>query len=255
MTSLLNETTNGPPTTARYASQVAIVIPCFNEQDGVEQLEQRLRPVVYELARDLRVEVVFVDDGSTDQTRERLTAAFGGWEHVRIVPHDRNRGITAAMLTGIQSTPAEIVCTLDADCTYDPRQLLSMLPLLTPDIDVVTASPYHPDGRVWHVPAWRLRLSKSASWLYRRVFRQRLNTYTSCCRVYRATHLRSLRIEHAGFVGITELLWKLDQAGCRIIECPAELHVRRHGQSKMRVARVAWRHLMFLGRAWWRRRS
>lgn len=249
--------TLSPETSSKHAAtaDLAIVIPCFNERDGVAELANRLRPVVDTLSEQWQVELVFVDDGSTDATGERLQEAFHGWERVRVVTHDRNRGITAAMLTGLRATGATVACTLDADCTYDPCQLLAMLPLLTPDVAVVTASPYHPDGRVWHVPAWRLRLSKLASWLYRGVFRQRLHTYTSCCRVYRVECLDSLEVRQAGFVGITELLWRLDQAGYRIVECPAELSVRRHGQSKMRVARVAWRHLLFLGQAWWSDRT
>ena len=60
-----------------------------------------------------------------------------------------------------------------------------MLPLMTGSVDLVTASPYHKDGGVRNVPGWRLFLSRGASFLYRRVLRSKLDTYTSCFRVYR----------------------------------------------------------------------
>ena len=99
--------------------------------------------------------------------------------------HEANRGLAAAIPTGLAETQAEIVASLDADCTYDPLQLVPMLRLLAPDVDLVVASPYHPRGTVEGVAAWRLALSRLASRLYRCVMRNKLHTYTSCVRVYR----------------------------------------------------------------------
>src|SRR5207247_1582762 len=79
----------------------------------------------------------------------------------------------------------ETVASLDADCTYEPTQLLSLLKLLTEGVDVVVASPYHPGGKVVGVPRWRLALSRLASRLYGLVMRNQLDTYTSCVRIYR----------------------------------------------------------------------
>ena len=90
-----------------------------------------------------------------------------------------------------------------------------MIPLLGPDVSVVTASPYHPQGRVKNVPSWRLGLSRGASFLYRRVFRQQLHTYTSCFRVYRRSALQGLEIDEGGFLGVAEMLGRLDLKGAQ----------------------------------------
>src|SRR5262249_43858096 len=95
---------------------------------------------------------------------------------------------------------------------------------------------------------WRLGVSRAASWLYRRVLRQKLATYTSCFRVYRKGALAGLRPRAGGFHGLTELLALLDLRGSRIVEHPAVLDVRAFGQSKMRVLRVAAGHLRLLTR-------
>ena len=68
-----------------------------------------------------------------------------------IVHHERNQGVTAAILTGMRQPSSEIVCSIDCDCTYDPRELRQMIPLLTEGVDLVTASPYHPQGSVKNV--------------------------------------------------------------------------------------------------------
>ena len=81
-----------------------------------------------------------------------------------------------------------------------------MIPLLTDDVDVVTASPYHPRGQVKNVPRWRLFLSKGLSRLYRLVLRQKLHTYTSCFRVYRRQAAVGIAVERGGFFGVTEML-------------------------------------------------
>ena len=61
-----------------------------------------------------------------------------------------------AIVTGLKHAETELVCSIDADCTYDPRQLPALLRTLTQDMAMVTASPYHPQGKVENVPAWRL---------------------------------------------------------------------------------------------------
>ncbi len=103
---------------------------------------------------------LLVDDGSTDGTADRLRGLVNGHGGYEILRHDRNRGVAAAIMTGIAAARAEIVCSMDADCSYDPRQLGEMIPMLADGVDMVTASPYHPLGGVEGVPAWRLLLSR-----------------------------------------------------------------------------------------------
>ena len=137
---------------------------------------------------------------------------------------------------------------MDCDCTYDPHELVKMIPLLTEKVDLVTASPYHQKGGVRNVPEWRLFLSKGASWLYRRTLSTKLATYTSCFRVYRRSSFVDLPIEEKGFLGVAEMLGKLDLNGGKIIEYPAVLEVRLFGFSKMKTARTIFGHLKLLSR-------
>jgi dolichol-phosphate mannosyltransferase len=137
---------------------------------------------------------------------------------------------------------------LDADCTCDPAELAAMTRLLRPDVDLVVASPYHPAGRVRGVPRWRLELSRVASRLYRALLTNKLHTYTSCVRVYRRDAVVDLPLDHAGFVGVVELLWRVDRGGGKIVEHPVELTARTTGCSKMRTAATTLAHLRLLAR-------
>jgi glycosyltransferase involved in cell wall biosynthesis len=164
------------------------------------------------------------------------------------VRHADNRGVAAGILTGIQNASTEIVCSMDCDCTYDPHELAKMIPLLESGVDMVTASPYHPQGAVRNVPEWRLALSKTLSRCYRVVLHQRLATYTSCFRVYRRSAMTGLSLRHEGFLGVAEMLGRLDLKGKRIAEYPATLEVRMLGRSKMKIVRTIAGHIGLLSR-------
>ena len=228
-------------------SKITIVIPCYNETESLPYLANTLRSVEAELSdAGYEAKFIFVDDRSTDNTFAHLNELFGSRENVRIVRHDVNKGVAAGIMTGIREAGTEIVCSMDCDCTYDPHELARMLPLMAGGADMVTASPYHRDGGVRNVPGWRLFLSKGASFLYRRVLNAKLDTYTSCFRVYRRDAMLSLDLRESGFLGVAEMLGKLDLIGGKIIEFPAFLDVRLFGISKMKTARTIFGHLSLL---------
>ncbi|MBV8199931.1 MAG: glycosyltransferase, partial [Acidobacteria bacterium] len=227
---------------------VTVVVPCYNEELTLPYLANTLRSVEAALAARYDLRFIFVDDGSCDGTWEAMQRIFGGRPRHTLLRHDANRGVAAAILTGIRQADTEVVCSIDCDCTYDPHQLRRLIPLLGEGVDLVTASPYHPQGRVVNVPAWRLGLSKGLSRLYRLVLRQRLATYTSCFRVYRRTAVVGLPVQAAGFLGVAEMLGLLDLAGGKIVECPAALEVRLLGRSKMKIGKTMAGHLRLLAR-------
>lgn len=235
-------------TADKNQTPVSIVIPCFNEESSLPYLANTLGSVEETLADKYKPSFIFVDDCSTDTTRELLQKLFGAKTNVTIVPHEKNRGVAAAIMTGIRAAKTEIVCSMDCDCTYDPHELKNMIPLLQPEVSLVTASPYHPEGKVLNVPAWRLTLSKGSSFLYRQVLHQKLATYTSCFRVYRKNAVDKLALEEDGFLGVAELLGKLDIEGKKVVEYPATLAVRLFGYSKMKLAKTILGHLKLLSR-------
>lgn len=227
---------------------VSVVVPCFNEEDVLPYLTRTLDRVAGALADRYDLRFILVDDGSTDRTWDALSATFAGRSNFALVRHEVNKGVSAAIMTGLRAADTEIVCSMDCDCTYDPLELANMIPKLVPGVDLVTASPYHPQGAVRNVPAWRLVLSKGASWLYRRVLRQKLHTYTSCFRVYRKSAVAKLDVRNGRFLGVAELAGRLDLAGGVIVEHPATLEVRMLGRSKIKTVRTIIGHLGLMAR-------
>jgi dolichol-phosphate mannosyltransferase len=227
---------------------LSLVIPCYNEADNIAQLHQQLSAIRPELERRGGFELVLVDDGSSDDTFARLSSTFETWGNVRIVQHERNRGLGAALRTGFAQAHGDVVVTTDSDGTYPFTSIPEMLDLLQPGVDIVTASPYHPSGGVDGVPAYRLLFSKGASAMYRVLLDPRLHTYTAMYRAYRREVIERIPTSSDGFLMVTELLVGALLAGYRAAEFPAVLRVRRYGQSKARVWQITRSHLRFQAR-------
>lgn len=226
---------------------VSVVIPCYNESESLAYLKNTLQVVRRKLeAYDLHF--IFVDDGSKDGTGDMLEDMFEGVPGHEVVRHEVNKGVAAAIMTGIHAAEHEIVCSMDCDCTYDPLEFKAMIPKLGPQVAMVTASPYHPDGDVVNVPEWRLFLSRGASFLYKLVLQEDLSTYTSCFRVYRRSKVVEVDLEEGHFLGVAELLCKLALSGENIEEHPATLESRIFGQSKMKTFNTIKGHLGLLSK-------
>lgn len=244
----------GPVTATVERQGVSVVIPLYNEEPVIPFLANTLTEVRRAFHKDgYEPHFILVNDASTDDTQAAVQETFGKWGDVKLLAHEANRGVAGAILTGLRAADTEIVCSMDADCTYDPHELLKMIPLLTPDVDLVTASPYHPAGEVRNVPRWRLFLSKGASRMYRWVFFNQLDTYTSCFRVYRRSRVLDTPVRYGNFLGVVELLGRLDHSGSRIVEHPATLNVRLLGRSKMKTLRTIVGHLRLMRTFAWNR--
>ncbi|MGL6075074.1 MAG: DUF3473 domain-containing protein [Fimbriiglobus sp.] len=237
---------NTPLPRGTPATPLTVIIPVYNEQESVQFLGNTLDHLKKHLADEYDVKFLLVDDGSTDNTWMSLENRFSDKPGFRITQHARNQGVAAAIMTGIRKADTELIASMDCDASYDPLELKNMLPLLQPEVDMVTASPYHPAGGVKNVPGWRLLLSRGASWLYRRVLHHKLSTYTSCFRVYRRSKVAGFNLSHGRYLGIAELAGRIDLTGGVIVEHPAILEVRVLGRSKMKTFRTILGHIGLL---------
>ena len=218
---------------------VSIVVPCYNETESLPYLAKTLRSVESQLNEiGYSSKIIFVDDCSTDNTVGTIEELFGGRDDVRVVRHEVNKGVAGGIITGIRAADTEIVCSIDCDCTFDPHELVNMIPMLTDSVDLVQASPYHKDGGVQNVPGWRLMLSKGASVLFRLILRTKIASYTACFRVFRRSAMVDIEPQESGFHGVPEMLGLLDLKGGKIVEYPTVLAVRLFGASKMKTIKT-----------------
>jgi dolichol-phosphate mannosyltransferase len=231
---------------------LSIIIPCYNEAENVPKLEKEFLPVIQKLTERYSVEVIFVDDGSSDGTYDALRTAFASLLLPNISfefrQHPTNLGLGAALKTGFAKFQGTKVVTTDSDGTYRFETIPDMVAYLDRGVDIVTASPYHPNGGVVGVPKYRLILSQGASFLYRLLVEWKVHTYTCLYRAYRREVIDQIKFESNGFLAGTELMVKGMLKGFVVAEFPAVLHRRVFGASKAKLARTVFAHLQF---QWW----
>ena len=230
-------------------ADISIIVPLYNEEEGIAQLGAKLRPAVASLASEYAVELVFVDDGSRDATRARLESEFAreireGTASIR--SHERNLNLGAAIRTGGDATSGAWLVYLDSDCTYEPEIIVGLVGRIAAGADLATASPYHPEGAVEGVPPYRLALSKGLSLLYRALLGSPVHTYTSMVRAMRRELYETIRPERSDFSAVAEMMVRALRAGADVREVPAVLRVRKYGVSKLRILRVIVSHLEIL---------
>lgn len=224
------------------AAGVSVVVPCFQEEAALAAFA----PVLARIPAD---EVLFVDDGSTDATPARLAALAAADARVRVLTHPRNCGVGAAMRTGLSAVRGEVAAVYDADATYAIEDLAQLVAGVRAGADVVGASPLAAPGGFEGVPWTRRLLTRMAAWSYRLVLGRRarhLSVHTCAFRAYRAAALPRLLPAARGFPAAAEMLGRAVLAGLKVEEVPAALSQRRHGASKLRLARALPGHLLGL---------
>lgn len=227
--------------------RLSIVMPCCNEEEAIGLLPDRLFPALRRLARSHEIELVMVDDGSTDDTWARLEQLRrdAPWPVV-LGRHRPNRGLGAALRTGQALATGQIVVTLDSDGTYPFGIIDPLVAAIEAGADVATASPYHRDGGVAGVSRFRLFFSRGASLCYRALVDRRIATYTALVRAYRADVLAAAIADHPGFLSVAMTLVEARRRGALVVEIPAILAQRQVGVSKAKVARITRTHLAYM---------
>jgi len=231
-------------------SLVTLIIPCYNEIDGLPQLMRRLS-AMHAAGEMAGWEVLFINDGSTDGTREALNGIARDHEWVRVIHHGVNRGLGAAVRTGFENALAPVVCSMDSDCTFAPETLPKMVQMLYAGADIVTASPWHPESGSGSVHPLRKLLSQGASWIYRQILKNDVHSFTPMHRAYRREVIKRVKFESNGFAAIAEIMVRAMFLGFRVKELPMPVDRRQFGESKINIVESMTAHLSLMRLASW----
>ena len=223
---------------------VTVIVPCYNEADGLPSLLDRLGAMRHGAAADWQF--LFVDDGSTDDTFVGLLRAARDMDWVDVLRHHENRGLGAALRTAFAHVRSPIVCTIDSDCTYPPERLPELTALAEQGADVVTASAWHPETGAAEGHALRLLLSRQVSGIYKQLIGRDVHTFTCLFRAYRREVLEEVRFRGDGFSAVAEIFLKALLAGFTVAEVPMPLERRRFGESKLRVGDAMLAHAQLI---------
>jgi dolichol-phosphate mannosyltransferase len=222
---------------------ISFIFPAFNEAENLARFPAEVFPVFDALGESY--EIVVVDDGSSDATAD---VARGLGDRVRLVSHDQNRGLGAAVRTGIREARGELVITMDTDLTFAPSLVPKLLERFRRgDVDVVSGSPKLA-GYDEKIPFYRVLVSYVASLVYAVVMGKWMRDVSPIFRLYRREQLITLPLRTNRFEINAEILFYLIRDGRRIVEIPAPLTQRIHGESNLDYKKEIVRHLRLVGR-------
>lgn len=215
----------------RLATSLSVLMPVFNERETVrEAIEQTL-------AADMgvaEVELVVVDDGSTDGTCRILEQ--GDWpENVRILFHDRNRGKGAAVQTALQHARGAYSAIMDADLEYDPGEIGKLIPPLEEGVaDAVFGTrgfESHASFNFWYVMG-----NKFVTLAANVIYNAYISDIMTCHKVMPTQTFRELGLRQSGFAVEPEITARLLRSGRRIYEVPVTYHARSREEGKKLTA-------------------
>jgi len=209
----------------------SVVIPVFNEKNTIEEIIRRVQAVDVGLEK----EIIVVDDGSTDGTRELLQNFASS--RVRALFHEKNMGKGAALHTGFAQAQGEIVLVQDADLEYDPREYSKLLePILDGRADAVYGSRFlggpHRVLFFWHYVGNRVLTTFSNM-----LTNLNLTDMETCYKVFKKDILQKIRLKSRRFGFEPEITVKLAKLKCRIFEVPISYSGRLYEEGK----KIGWR--------------
>lgn len=202
---------------------VTAVVPMYNEAPLLGANLAKLRETLEGCDR-YAFDYVLIDDGSTDTTYEIARRFAQRHDNVKVVRHDRNRGLGGALQTARYYVQGEYVLTIDADLSYAPESFVDLIDAaVAQDADIVLASAYCKGGKVRNVPFHRAMLSREANRFLSMALGGKIATATCVVRVYRADIYRGLRCAVSGMDVNAAMLFEAIRNGARVVELPAVL--------------------------------
>ncbi|GAA0627614.1 MULTISPECIES: glycosyltransferase family 2 protein [Thalassospira] len=211
-------------------TELSVIVPIYNEEESIKPLCERLLSVLDEMGKPF--EVIFVNDGSSDNSFSLLQDAAKERIELKIVNFRRNYGQTAATMAGIDHASGEVIIPIDADLQNDPADIPKLLGKLAEGYDVVSG--WRKDRQ--DAAIRRNFVSRLANRLISKISGVHLHDYGCTLKAYKKDVVKGIRLygEMHRFIPIYAT-WM----GAKVCEIPVQHHARQFGQSKYGLERIA----------------
>ncbi len=209
--------------------KLSVVIPVYNEKETIREIVRRVKSVGIP---GVEIEVVIVDDYSTDGTRDIIKGDLAGVID-KYVFHERNMGKGAALRTGFQHVTGDFVIVQDADLEYDPSEYGRMIePLIDGRADVVYGSRFRGEGAHRVLYFWHYVVNLLLTLLSNIFTNLNLSDMETCYKAFRSEIIKKITIEQNRFGFEPEVTAKIAKMGCRVYEVGISYSGRTYEEGK-----------------------
>ncbi|MCZ7403150.1 MAG: glycosyltransferase [Candidatus Methanoperedens sp.] len=224
---------------------LSVVIPAYNEQENIPHLVKSLEPVMEKLSREY--EIVFIDDGSTDNTFNALKDMRKNNSRIKIIKFRKNFGQTAALAAGFTHAKGDVIITMDSDLQNDPEDIPKLIEKMNEDYDVVCGWRAERKDSIF-----KKLFSKFANGFRRKITGENIHDSGCTLRAYKKEAVADLDLYGEMHRYIPALLsWK----GYKIGEVIVQHHARKFGKTKYSWQRIIKGFLDLLVVTFWQRYS
>ncbi len=204
---------------------VSIVVPGFNEASIINKNLGIICDYMQTIENEYDWELIFVNDGSSDNTKEVAENFARNRTNVSVYNHKVNLFLGHALRTGFKHAKCDYIIPLDIDLSYSPDHIKRLLDTINDtEADVVIASPYMKGGKVSNVPFMRKFLSNIVNKFLSIIVREKINTFTGMVRAYNSKYLKYLNLKARDTEINPEIIYKSLLLRARIVEIPAHLN-------------------------------
>lgn len=223
--------------------KISVIIPVYNEEDNIPILAGELETTLDDMGEPY--EIIFVDDGSTDESLSQMQLVRRENDRVNIISLEENAGQTAAMDAGFRTACGDVVITMDADLQNSPRDIPLLLARI-PEYDMVCGR------RTARNDPWIKKISSKIANSVRSAFTgDGIRDIGCSLKAYRRECLDGIKLFH-GMHRFLPILFQME--GYRVIEVPVGHHPRRYGNSKYNIRNRLFRVLVDLLVVLWMQR-
>lgn len=221
---------------------ISIILPCYNEEAILSSNLETIISYLENKSEKYRWEIVIVNDGSKDKTREIANNFEAQNNHIRVIHHPTNLNLGRALQTGFLNSKGDILVVLDVDLSYSVDHIEAMVDkMVETSADIVVASPYMKGGKVTAVPYGRKIMSKWVNRFMSLAAQDKYYTFTGMVRAYKASFIRSVNLKTKDYEINPEIMYKAMILRAIIIEIPAHLdwtEQNKHAEQRTSSIRI-----------------
>jgi dolichol-phosphate mannosyltransferase len=215
--------------------KLSVVIPCYNEEKTLEKCLERVLKISDEF---LHLEIIIIDDGSTDGSLSIARNFANKDPRIKIIHHNKNQGKGAALQNGFKKATGDFIAIQDADLEYKPNDMLRLLePLVSNEADVVFGSRFLPHGPIRVLYFWHSIGNRLLTFISNMFTNLNLTDMEVCYKIFRREVLQNINLKEKRFGFEPEITAKVARLGCRIYEVGISYYGRTYEEGK----KITWK--------------